>query len=149
MRNYLGPCVEKHIAKWEHYRCEVLHVNDGQFKVNATFHSAPGEEETNLITSLSPRLKQRYYTFKRLAILPYQIIPLLLAKREGSFQAKNQISGLADSGLLHPSLRSGGKEDFASITHLSPTTYPGCSVSVSNKAVSEFFTMTITSFCCK
>ena len=61
-------------------------MNDGQFKVNATFHSAPGEKETNLITSLSPRLKQRYYTFKRLAILSYQIIPLLLAKREGSFQ---------------------------------------------------------------
>ena len=87
MRNYLGPCVENHIAKWEHYRGELLlHMNDGQFKVNAASHSAPDEKETNLITSLSPRLKQRYYTFKGLAILCYQIIPLLLSKREGSFQ---------------------------------------------------------------
>ena len=86
MRSYLGPYVEKHIAKWEHHRCELLHMNDGQFKVNATFHSAPGEKETNLITSLSPRLKQGYYTFKGVAFLSYQIIPLLLAKREGSFQ---------------------------------------------------------------
>ena len=70
VRNYLGPCVEKHIAKWEHYRWELLsHMNDGQFQVNATFHSAPGEKEANLITSLSPTLKQRYYTFKGLATL--------------------------------------------------------------------------------
>ena len=46
MRNYLGPCVENHIAKWEHYRGELLlHMNDGQFKVNAASHSAPDEKD--------------------------------------------------------------------------------------------------------
>lgn len=70
---------------------------------------------------------------------------------QGGKQEKRKLSSQEpDSGLAFPGSYLLLSEVEARRTlPESPTTYPGCSVSLSNKAVSEFFTMTITSFCCK